>query len=637
MKIYPSNHEISFTNESRIDTDLNIPLAFVNIDNLEPQINIQIHKDFLQSKNGKNLMTPIIPKQHVTEEQLDSYFFDERQQRTNTIHDLWYYDPTTNKTLFKSQYEFDPYKFKYKAIIRKCMAYKSSRRYNMNIACIDDADSLDLSNRLSKVLVNPSARGYIPMNVAINNNSMEPTALIDMDYINADFVFLETINGKVLDKITQEPANISSFLDDHINVWVGCDYYDEFKTAMNISLGPETMTITGSFKEFELAHPILTTKKYVTSDVYFNLDYSVFKKPGVNIYNMFNGNLAPIVIVEHIGKGFEIISHNSILKDPVKHKDLIYEALMYVHLMSYKGTNEIKEWITYDVPDYEVVNNALYKKSSFISSRSLNEYFNLAPEDYNIYQVNLYDDNTTLPISQDDLTSGPNIECIDIVNGRLKFEMKKPGINEICTYSEDVKPDGWISIYSDGKIYYMDQLYYMMECDISNQVFINKIDNNLHIKIYPSIKSTAKSLDIYRDLELIIPNIEETINGQTKAIDATYYIYYDSIEDRIYYDTNERNENNSSIYFFAVEVKQLYDSTNIIDMRQLGGGLVEDVLDDYDLLDIGHVNGRPYRKSNTLIVKMPKKYEQYKDQILKALDKYRVGEDYPIIFFEDEE
>jgi hypothetical protein len=72
-------------------------------------------------------------------------------------------------------------------------------------------------------------------------------------------------------------------------------------------------------------------------------------------------------------------------------------------------------------------------------------------------------------------------------------------------------------------------------------------------------------------------------------------------------------------------------------MRQLGGGLVEDTIDDFELLDIGHINGRPYRKGNTLIVTLPKKYEPYKDMILNAINKYKVGEDYPIVFFEDEE
>jgi hypothetical protein len=72
-------------------------------------------------------------------------------------------------------------------------------------------------------------------------------------------------------------------------------------------------------------------------------------------------------------------------------------------------------------------------------------------------------------------------------------------------------------------------------------------------------------------------------------------------------------------------------------MRQLGGGLRKDAKDDYDLLDIGHINGRPYRQGNTLIITMPKKYEPYKDRILEALEKYKVGEDYPVIFFEDKE
>ena len=72
-------------------------------------------------------------------------------------------------------------------------------------------------------------------------------------------------------------------------------------------------------------------------------------------------------------------------------------------------------------------------------------------------------------------------------------------------------------------------------------------------------------------------------------------------------------------------------------MRQLGGGLRTDVKADYNLLDIGHINGRPYRQANTLIVTMPKKYESHKQQILDALEKYKVGESYSVVFFEDNE
>jgi hypothetical protein len=72
-------------------------------------------------------------------------------------------------------------------------------------------------------------------------------------------------------------------------------------------------------------------------------------------------------------------------------------------------------------------------------------------------------------------------------------------------------------------------------------------------------------------------------------------------------------------------------------MRLKGGGLPEDMPDNFNLLDIGHIYGRPYRQANTLIITLPKRYEQYKQEILDVINKYRVAEDYPILFFEDEE
>ena len=44
-----------------------------------------------------------------------------------------------------------------------------------------------------------------------------------------------------------------------------------------------------------------------------------------------------------------------------------------------------------------------------------------------------------------------------------------------------------------------------------------------------------------------------------------------------------------------------------------------------------------YVTPNTLVITLPKKYEQYKDEILAVINKYKVAEDYPILFFEDDE
>ena len=72
-------------------------------------------------------------------------------------------------------------------------------------------------------------------------------------------------------------------------------------------------------------------------------------------------------------------------------------------------------------------------------------------------------------------------------------------------------------------------------------------------------------------------------------------------------------------------------------MRQLGGGLVEDIEDNYNLMDIGHINGRPYRKTGTLVFTLPIRYKEYEDIILKAINKYISASDMPVILFEDKD
>ena len=59
--------------------------------------------------------------------------------------------------------------------------------------------------------------------------------------------------------------------------------------------------------------------------------------------------------------------------------------------------------------------------------------------------------------------------------------------------------------------------------------------------------------------------------------------------------------------------------------------------DNYNLFDIGHINGRPYREAGTMIITLPKKYEQYKDIIESTINKWKVAENYAAIYYEDKE
>ena len=107
---------------------------------------------------------------------------------------------------------------------------------------------------------------------------------------------------------------------------------------------------------------------------------------------------------------------------------------------------------------------------------------------------------------------------------------------------------------------------------------------------------------------------------------------------KITYCYAEGYEDKSNLYkLFNIIVQQTDDAIEIYDMRQVGGGLSEEEEDDFELVDIGHINGRPYRIAGTLVLTMPTKYKPYEEYIQKALDKYKTAEDYIAVFFEDKE
>lgn len=639
IKIYPSNHSIEIINESRIDTELKIPLSYINIDTTQYDLTKSIEPDFTKfDANKDSLMIPILPNQEIE---------DNTRLVFNKFGEVASIEPflkeQQEKKYFIPIHDFVPYKFSYIVTAKKRMVYNTNNNYNINVACYDDSDSLDLSMRLSQIFSTPGERGLITNNIEFNGNKANANTLIELSFDEADFVFLDTYDGQYLDAEKTEEVKINNYLDNCVNVWIGCDHHYLYKHK-NDDVGFATFTKAGAFKEFEIKRPLISSEKYVMSDMYFNLSRAeYFNQTGKNIYNIFTSELSPVLIIEHIGKGFEIISHSDVLKDPKKHKTLIYEVMMYVYLMSYKKSVRVDEWISYNVPDYEVVNGKLYTKTSFTSSRSLDEVIGMSYSDYNIYQIDIYDNNKELPVSNSDLPSATRIDLVDVVNNKLIFNMAKFDNPE---YTEVDKPVGWSSVYYNGKIYYLDQIYYYIESDITNKLFvIDNIDtfDSLEVKLYP-FKSSKHNINLLTDLTVTIPNITtttedtETLQPIKRVANEIYVLYIDVTAMQLHYEVkSEYKEQSNYIKIAELEISQAEDSTFLTDMRQLGGGLKLETKEDYNLLDMGHINGRPYRKSNTLIITMPKKYEQYKDKIMDALEKYKVGEDYPILFFEDEQ
>lgn len=613
MKIYPSDHKIKVSTESHIDTDLNIPLAYINVDYTKYDITHQVSAGFTNSSKrtiapGEAFDRPDIKVFNEFEEELDTEGLFSRQG------DKYIYNPTESMS-------FDPLTFLYKATIKKNMFYNISSSYNMTIGCVDDPDSLDLSNRLAEVFTNPSQRNIVPPNISINNNKMTQHSFTNQSLNDCDFVFIESPDGV---NYTEEesPIDFDSFLNYNANVWLGCEDHPKYKYEN-----------FGHLVDFVINNPIVSANTVIQSDIYFDIN-AIDVPETINIHNPFTTNLVPILIMEHIGKGFMIISHSEVLKNMGQNAAVMYEMLMYVYLRTYKSTPKVKEWITNVMPEFEIQNGYLRRKNNFISNFDLSRYFGLKASEMQVFEVGIMDDpDYKKPQNNYDLQNDlAGIKYIGISNNRVMFEKDKTSF----TYSgEPEKPFGWKSIYDGTKVLYVPNLHYLVESSLSDRIFTTESDVDLKVKVLP-FKSSINAINMQYPTDFTIPFVIAKNDYIERVREGTFVVYIKNNKIDFCYEEDFKNIE-QALELFTIKVKQTPEAVKINDMRQLGGGLPEDMPDNYNLLDIGHINGRPYRAAGTLVITMPKKYEPYKDKIMAAIHKYKNAEEYPVIFFEDKE
>lgn len=616
MKIFPSTHNIKSVTDSHVDLDLNIPLAYIELD----------YNKYDIQKSMEDIMSKEIKQEVLLNQKFDSAnikLFNKFNEAVNMdnlltrVGDSYYYRPKDIIT-FKPQY------FNYNATIKRKLEYKISNTYDINIACIDDPDSLDLSQRIASGFSNPSSREITPPNISINKNRIDAQAFSDMSGEDCDVVIIESPDGKYYDD-SLDPILIDKeeFLNKNIAIWLASDFNLEY---------PHENEFGGM--DFQISNPILNNKAKINSETYFS--YSALPyNPNVIYHNIFIGDKMPVVIIEHIGRGYEIISSSDIIKDIPKNITLMYECILYCYLNSYKKTEDLSQWICSSVPDYQVESGKLVKKQYFVSDIDLYKYFNLKSTEMDLYAVNITDSemNSILESKIDDLYEPTStVHFIGMSGGRLMFNQN---ITKDSAYNlEPEKPIGWVSLYDGDNIVYMKEIHYTIETNLDNKIYTIVNDYDLAVKIL-AFKSSSLGIDTQIPIDLTIPFIKTEVNGIERIREAQYafYINLDSHEVNFVFD--EDYEDTLGIKLFTIKVSQTPDAINITDMRQLGGGLVEDEPDNYNLMDIGHVNGRPYRKAGTLVFTLPTKYKEYEDVILKAINKYISASDIPVILFED--
>lgn len=616
MKIFPSKHKIKSVTDSHVDLDLNIPLAYIELD--YSKYNIEKTMEDIVSKDVKK---EVLLNQKF--DRADIKLFNKFNEAINTdnlltrVGDSYYYRP-------KDIITFKPQRFNYDVTIKRKLNYKISNTYNINIACIDDPDSLDLSQRIASGFSNPGSREIVPPNISINNNRIDSHAFSDMNSNDCDILIIESPDGKYYDD-SAKPILIDkeSFLNNNIAIWLASDFNIQY---------PHENEAGGI--DFEISNPILNTKTKVSSNTYFNFN-SLPYNPNVTYHNLFTSDKVPVVIVEHIGKGYEIISSTNIIKDIPKNIYLMYECILYCYLNSYKRTGDLSQWISSSVPDYQVESSRLVKKKYFVSDMDLYKHFNLKSTEMDLYSVNIKDseDNAlTVSKTEDLYVPSSTVHFIGMSGGKLMFNQN---ITKNSAYNiEPEKPLGWVSLYDGNNIIYLKEIHYTVETDLNSKVFTTTNENDLNVKIL-AFKSTSLGVDVQVPTDVVIPFIKTEVNSIERIREAEYVFYINLNNQVVDFVFAEDYKKQLGVKLFTIKVYQTPDAINITDMRQLGGGLVEDEEDNYNLMDIGHINGRPYRKAGTLVFTFPTKYQEYEDIILKAINKYISASDIPVILFED--
>lgn len=614
MKIFPSNHKIKSITDRHIDLDLNVPLARIEVDYTKYSIETKIEP--LMSKDIKE---PVLLNEAFDSPKVKLFNkFNEAINMDNLltrVGDKYYYRP-------KDIITFEPHVFDYEVTIKRKLSYKIGNSYNVNVACVDDPDSLDLSKRIASGFSNPSTRNIVPPNISINNNRIDSHAFSDMSATDCDVLFIESPDGKYYDN-SIKPIKIDkeSFLNNNIAIWLASDFNLEYPHE----------NISGGY-DYQIKDPILNSKIVVNCVSCFDTNALPYN-PNVIYHNIFNTEKAPIVIIEHIGRGYEIISTTEIIKDIPKYIQLMYEAIFYCFLNSYKKTESLSQWICSNVPDFQIESGKLVKKQYFMSNIDLFNYFGLKASEFDIYSVNIYKSNGPIDPSQDLFEPNSTVHFIGMSGGKLMFTQD---VKEDSPYfNEPEKPMGWISIYDGSKIIYLSELHYKIETNLEDKVFTVTNEYDLDVKIL-AFKSTSLGIDTQMPIDKVIPFVKTEVNKIERIREAEYLFYINLSNQNIDFTFKEDYKEDLGIALFTIKVYQTPDAVNIIDMRQLGGGLVEDAIDNFNLMDIGHINGRPYRPTGTIVFTLPTKYKVYEDNILKAINRYISSTDVPVIIFEDE-
>lgn len=482
---------------------------------------------------------------------------------------------------------------------------------------IDIDGKIDVLNSSKKASYRPTVFGYkyvLERTLPFESNK-EYNIKIDytgMEHVQ-DLLKTITIPNNVHLKNTKENPDIKYFEDEKVyleNMKNGgyqdnCNIYIVKSSYVN-------KIIYNKPKIFDVRKPVLFKQsEYVIEPAWdiFNHDLEMSLFPRVTYdYIKITIDHTPILIMrDRLNYKLIMLCGKEIFTEPRLIQFLV-ENIVFAYTIGY----------------YKVPEKSGSYLNSFISNNIIDYYYSLNNKmNSNHPNINFKKDVSKsnfidLSYKLVDVFTTNNDVVYDYVDYSNNVYFKK------LVNNEPVKDNTDSLIYTTNQeLKFIDKVNYSLY-DIEQLPNISyKYDNDkLNIVVSPYYSS---SLNITKNEKTDI-----TIND----INKNYVLYMRKTS--VFNDQNfyilEENEKSTDIKIADIIIKL---SNNIIptDVRVIGGGSSK--YNNYDYIDTGNIHGRPYRVGTSMVITLPKRYEPYRDQLQKQIDKHISSAEAAIIIFKD--
>lgn len=594
MKIYPSNHDLLQEKMPRI---LDIPLAQIDKNIKVSDINFTPSDDF-----RKSIDKSISP--YDTFDSGDYIFFD----NNNNISDIKL-ELKDNKYIYNpgNTTEFIPSNFSMNATVKKNIVYNGFQKYNINVT----VDNLDNWPNMISIFGDAYKRGVCPSNIEINGGSTEKSSLASGSIDDTDILFIKSKDGNVYSDGTEIP--ITDLLKKHVNMWIAIE-----DTSLKIfAQNNGSSKITNRFKTLYIGEI-----QYNSSN-----NYSLLNGLGFNELSdiiKYNGNYSviepyvednPVVILHMDGYGFVVVSDAGFFNNLSDNAKIIYDVMAYVYFNTYIDTIEKTSWITNESIDFIGRPSIVLNKNHSVLNldKMVDEVESDIQSFYTLCRVNI-NSNYTKKVFFIEKDS----------NNNLYF-----GKFNSSGDTDPEKPNGYKSLLTTKNtiMYYDCAGIKQKESLISAQGIINNDTKKNYININP-FYSSKNRLRISENKLIEIPQIGIVYNILATEIK-------ENNESDI--EIKRRSDGVDDGFIKIGEVIVEYTDLKICnDIRITGGGLPENMPDDFDMLDISNLYGRLIRRGTSLIIKLPKVYEKYDKYIRDAVNKYKNASTYIVLKYSDD-